>query len=154
VIDRDACIELIEDRYFGGVMRADLAGVRDCFTNDARVVIRHGDLPPRQFAVAPAVDESNLLAFYEHICGNYECWFGEFRHYVDVEQQRAASTFKVRLTPRPEGAFSAWPIQELVNCNFFDFDDGRIAKMIIYYSNPGATRTGEPNPTGYPPRRM
>lgn len=148
-LDRAGSVELIEERYFGSVARADIDGVADCFTPSATVIIRHGDLPHRHFGVNPTGDEADLLEFYRHICGEYECWFGKFQHYIDVDQQRAASRFEVRLTPKPGGAYSDWPVQTLTNCNFFDFAGDRIEHMIIYYSNPGASG----NPTGYPPEQ-
>ena len=142
--------DLIENRYFGGVTRSDMAGIRGCFSDDATVVIRHGDNPPRQFAAAgQGPDVSDLMTFYEHICGNYECWFGDFVNYLDPEGACAASRFMVRLTPRPEGRYAGVPVQELMNCNFFDLSaDGRIQHMIVYYSNSAG---GEGAPTGYPP---
>jgi len=145
-LNRDECVELIESHYFGGVMAADLHQIRSCFTDDAIVTIRHGDRQPRLFSLQPLAGHQDLMSFYEHICGEYDCWFGHFRHYIDAPQQSAASTFEVRLTPKPGGAYDGWAIQTLYNCNFFNFRDRRIFDMLIYYSNPGA---GE-NPTGYP----
>jgi hypothetical protein len=150
---RESLIDLIEQRYFGGVSRGDFAGILDCFAPDATVIIRHGDHPPRLFSAAgPQPPEiSDLMSFYEHIHGNYDCWFGEFVHYLDPEASRAASRFTVRLTPRPEGRYAGLPVQELMNCNFFDLaPDGRIAHMIVYYANAGG---GAGAPTGYPPAR-
>ena len=43
--------------------------------------------------------------------------------------------------------------QELRNCNFFEFDNGAISHMIIYYANPqsgGSVDRGTETPTGYP----
>jgi hypothetical protein len=149
-LTRAASIELIEQRYFGSVMRADVPAVMACFTPDARVLIRHGDLPPRHFGATPAPGESPLVSFYEHICGQYDCWFGEFAHTIDTRAQRAASLFQVRLKPRPGGLYAGSPVQRLSNCNFFDFTGGRIGRMLIYYSNPEAGARAGSSPTGYP----
>jgi hypothetical protein len=139
---RSDIITLIESRYFGSVMRADLPAIRACFTPDATVLIRHGDNPTRHF------DAVTLMDFYTHICGNYECWFGNFEHTLDLEALRAASRFRVRLTPRPTGLYAAAPAQILENCNFFDLTpDNLIRQMVIYYANPNAAPFA---PTGYP----
>jgi hypothetical protein len=146
--DRNYYVDLIEHRYFGGVMDSDFERIRASFNEGAQVLIRHGDGPPRQFAMPPVTDGTdNLMKFYEHICGEYEVWFGDFVHYMDEDNDRAASRFQVRLTPKAGGEYDGQPVQELKNCNFFDFRDGQIDHMIIYYSNPDADQT---SPTGYP----
>jgi hypothetical protein len=153
-MQRDSIIDLIEKRYFGNVMRADLPAIRACFTPDCEVLIRHGDGPARRFvgeAVVNAREASPLMDFYTHICGEYACWFGDFTHTIDTETQRAASLFTVRLTPLAGRKYEGWPVQELTNANFFWFRGERIARMIIYYSNPHPTAPdGVRNPTGYP----
>jgi hypothetical protein len=147
-LDDNYYVDLIERRYFGGVVAADFGRIRDSFTDDALVLIRHGDGPAREFAVTPEnSDSQGLMAFYEHICGQYDCWFGNFVHYMDANHDRAASRFLVRLTPKAGGEYDGWPVQELNNCNFFDFRDGLIQHMIVYYSNPTADQS---TPTGYP----
>jgi hypothetical protein len=136
-------IDVIESRYFGAVMRADLPAIRACFTPHATIIIRHGDNPVRHFAA-----RSDLMDFYTHICGNYDCWFGAFEHTIDLAALRAASRFRVRLTPKPTGLYAAAAVQNLENCNFFDLTpDQRIHHMVIYYANPTA---GPAAPTGYP----
>lgn len=152
---RPAIIDLIENRYFGSVMRADLAAIESCFTRDSEVLIRHGDGKPRRFigrdVVHAAAEASPLMDFYIHICGEYSCWFGDYTHTIDEEAQRAASLFTVRLTPIAGRKYDGWPVQELTNANFFWFRGTQIARMIIYYSNPNPTAApGTRNPTGYP----
>jgi ketosteroid isomerase-like protein len=148
-LSREECIELVEERYFGSVSRGDVETALACFTPDAEVTIRHGDAPPRTFRAdsdgAPA-----LRSFLEHLLANYEPRFTDFVHYVDVENERCASRFVVRLTARPESAAAASGDQELRNCNFFDLADGRIRSMVIYYTNPGSAGGDSSGPTGYP----
>ena len=144
--DRSAYVDFIERRYFGKVSADDLKGVRDCFADDAEVLIRHGDNPERRYSPSPGPGQEPLLSFFEHLCGNYDCWFGQFRHTIDVDRQRAASRFAVRLTPKPEGLYADHPQQQLLNSNFFEFADGRITFMLINYANVGASEA----PTGYP----
>jgi hypothetical protein len=147
-MDRESCIAFIEQAYFGNVRDGNMDAVMGCFSPDASVIIRHGDNPERHFGVQPTGETSPLREFYEHLCGNYDTWFGEFEHYIDSEEQRAASRFTVRLTPKPDGLYSDAGTQELVNCNFFEFHDDLISHMIIYYANPTAGASGMP--TGYP----
>ena len=148
-MNRAACIEFIEHSYFGSVMQGDVAGIMQCFTADAAVVIRHGDNPERYFTAASANEATDLLGFYDHLCGNFEAWFGDFEHYIDIDQARAASRFTVRLTPKPDGLYADQGVQELHNCNFFEFRDDRISHMIIYYANPQSADAAVA-PTGYP----
>jgi hypothetical protein len=152
--DRHSYIEFIEQRYFGNVAEGKLDEVLNCFNDDAQVVIRHGDKPERRFALLPQAAESDLLSFYQHLCENYECWFGNYHHYIDIEEGSAASRFTVRLTPISSGIYASYAAQELRNCNFFEFRDGRISDMIIYYANPDSQNTKSQQsgkPTGYPP---
>ena len=144
--DRAWYIDFIERRYFGGVSAGDLEAVLDCFAGHAEVLIRHGDNPQRRYSPSPGPGQEPLGSFFEHLCGNYDCWFGDFRHTVDVERQRAASRFNVRLTPRPGGLYADHPPQHLLNSNFFEFADGRITFMLINYANAAGPHT----PTGYP----
>ena len=148
---RSACIDFIERRYFGNVAAGNIQAVLDCFARDAEVLIRHGDNPERRYSPSPGSGPGSgqepLQDFFEHLSGNYHCWFGHFHHTIDLDQQRAASRFTVRLTPKPGGLYAKFPRQELRNSNFFEFAHGRITFMLIYYANTSAT----PNtPTGYP----
>ena len=146
--DRSAYIEFIERRYFGSVTAGDLDRVLDCFVDNAEIVLRHGDLPERRFAPSPRPGRDNLLSFYQHLCANYTCWFGDFHHTIDIDQQRAASRFNVRLNPKANGLYAAFPEQQLLNCNFFEFADGKIEFMLIYYAN--LAEGDADKPTGYP----
>ena len=154
MIEHEASIKLIEKHYFGNVETGDIDAAMACFTPDATVVIRHGDKPERVFSVETQTQATPLREFYQHLCGNYSVWFGEFDHYIDGEHDRAASRFTVRLTPKPGGLYGDNYEQKLLNCNFFEFRDGRISDMIIYYSNPDAGKSAaqaSSAPTGYPP---
>lgn len=149
-MDRESCIAFIEQTYFGNVRGGNVDAVMGCFTPDASLIIRHGDNPERHFGIHPAGEASPLREFYEHLCGNYDAWFGDFEHYIDTGEQRAASRFTVRLTPKPDGLYAGAGTQELLNCNFFEFHDDQISHMIIYYANPMAGIGELETPTGYP----
>lgn len=152
-MDREGYIKIVAESYFGNVSAGDIDAVLACFTLDATVTIRHGDNPSRTFSADGSGGWPRLRLFYEHLCGNYEPWFGEFVHYVDAENQRAACTFTVRLTPGSGSDYAAAGVQELKNCNFFSFTGDKIAEMTIYYSNSAdSAKGGARTPTGYPPR--
>ena len=146
--DRAAYIDFIERCYFGSVAAGDLGGILECFAEDAEVLIRHGDNPERRYSPSPGPGQEPALSFFKHLCENYDCWFGHFRHTIDFQNRRAASRFTVRLTPKPDGLYAAYPKQQLLNSNFFEFADGRITFMLIYYANIGAIDSQ--TPTGYP----
>jgi hypothetical protein len=152
--DRSSYVEFIEQTYFGSVADGNINQVLSCFNDDARVIIRHGDQPERLFALHPLEGEAELPSFYEHLCDNYDCWFGKYHHYIDIEQDSAASRFTVRLEPKPNGLYANAAPQELRNCNFFEFRSHRISDMIIYYSNPDEqsddAHANNDKPTGYP----
>jgi len=152
-MDRETCIAFIEHTYFGNVQDGNIDGVMKCFAQQVEVIIRHGDRPARLFKVLPSGGETPLRDFYRHLCGNYDAWFGDFRHVVDSAANRAACHFKVCLSPKPDGQYADTGPQELLNCNFFEFDNGVISHMIIYYANPqsgGFVGRGTETPTGYP----
>jgi hypothetical protein len=152
-MDRESCIAFIEQTYFGNVRGGNVDAVMACFTPDASLIIRHGDNPERFFGVESSDGVTPLQAFYGHLCGNYDAWFGDFEHYIDSGEQRAATRFTVRLVPKPDGLYADTGTQELVNCNFFEIRDALISHMIIYYANPkaGVAAAGHSaTPTGYP----
>ncbi len=152
-MDRETCIAFIEQTYFGNVEAGDIDAVMECFTEQAEVIIRHGDNPLRFFQVRPSGDATGLRDFYTHLCGNYAASFNDFEHFIDGTENRAACYFKVRLRPKPDGLYAEAGPQELLNCNFFEFEAGLINHMIIYYANPQSVevdgRSAE-TPTGYP----
>ncbi len=146
-MDRGFFIDLVENRYFGSVTRRDRAGVLDCFTADARIIIRHGDAPERHFFAAPSGDQLPLTAFFDHLWSKFDAAFTAFEHVIDVEAGRCAATFLATLTPHETSPVRDQGPQRLRNCNFFHCLDGRIETMIIYYAQPGAEAG---RPTGYP----
>ena len=147
--NREEIIKFVEEDYFGSAVRNDIDGVLASFEPNAKIMIRHGDNPVRRFAPNPEEGESSLVEFYEHLCGTFEVWFGNFKHFVDFEENKSACYFTVRLTPRSAEMLEEVGVQELQNCNFFRFSGKKIDHMIIYYSNTAAGASQE-LPTGYP----
>jgi ketosteroid isomerase-like protein len=150
---RAAYVDLVENRYFGNVERGRIAAIRACFTDDAVVTIRHGDNPVRVFKGRPDPGELPLEAFWEHICANYDPRFTEFEHVVDTDGGCCAATFLVTLVPKAGSQYRDRGTLTLRNCNFFWLEGGRIARMIVYYSNPDSGGTDGAKPTGYPPAK-
>lgn len=146
-------VELVEDRYFGNVSRERLAEVVDCFTPAAEILIRHGDAPTRVMKANPAPGEVHISEFWKHLNANYAAKFEDFEHFIDVDAARCAATFRVTLAPKPGSAYASRGTLTLLNCNFFWLENGRIARMIVYYANPETGGPAEGKPTGYPQGR-
>ena len=139
--------DIVENRYFGNVAGMNFSAVLECFTEDATVMIYHGDNPPRHFS-RDGKHGDILINFFEHLTGNFTARFENFVHYIDPQANRCASRFLVTLDPLPESDYFSNGQQQLNNCNFFDFRGGLIEHMIVYYSNSRAQ--SEATPTGYP----
>jgi ketosteroid isomerase-like protein len=137
---RKTHLDLVE-KYFASVMREDFAAVRACFGPDAYVTILHGDNPRRKFSYRETEGESSVAFFYGHLWTNYHVKFYDFTFVIDAASNRGACYFQVTLTPKAGSDYAATGALRLNNCNFFRFEDGKIADMIIYYANPtlGAT---------------
>ena len=151
--DRDYYVKLVEDNYFGNVMKEDIPAAVAAFTDDAQVVIYHGDNAVRRFYGNPTGNQLPLEAFYDHLLSNYDALFEGFEHTIDVESQRCAANFTVTLTPKPGSAYEEMGTLTLNNSNFFRCRDGKIYYMVIYYANPtlGAKLgTQTASPTGFP----
>lgn len=151
--DREYYVKLIEEGYFGNVMKEDIAAACACFTDDSEVVIYHGDNEVRRFYGTPKDGQLPLVAFYDHLLGNYDALFEHFEHTVDLPAQRCASNFLVTLSPKPGSAYEETGVLTLNNSNFFRCRDGKIYYMIIYYANPtlGAKLGNQTaSPTGFP----
>lgn len=150
MLTRDELIDLVEDRYFGNVTREDVEAVAACFTADAEIIIRHGDAPTRLMKATPGPAETDMREFWRHLNANYHATFERFEHVVDVDAQRCAATFVVTLAPRSGSAYAARGTLTLQNCNFFWLENGRIARMMVYYANPDTGGPSAGKPTGYP----
>ncbi len=149
-LTRAYCIDLVENRYFGNVSRERLADVQSCFTADAQIVIRHGDHPTRVMKARPGPSETHISEFWKHLNAHYAARFDDFEHFVDVEAQRCAATFRVTLAPKRGSAYAERGTLTLHNCNFFWLEQGLIARMIVYYANPDTGGPAAGRPTGYP----
>lgn len=152
-LNRDYCVKLVEEDYFGNVMKEDIAAAVACFTEDSEVVIYHGDNPVRRFHGSPTGDQLPLEAFYDHLLGNYDALFEDFEHTIDLDTGRCASNFIVTLTPKAGSAYEETGTLTLNNSNFFRCRDGKIFYMVIYYANPTlGEKLGvqSSTPTGFP----
>jgi hypothetical protein len=129
-------LELVETRYFASVMREDFPALLDCFSSDGHITIYHGDNPVQDFYRAPQPGKNDFSVFYGHLWTNYHVHFAQFRHVIDAEQNCASSIFLPTLTPKTASNSNDAKKLHLNNCNFFWFENGLIAEMIIYYANP------------------
>ncbi len=152
-LTRTELVDLCENRYFGNVVRERLDAVLDCFSPDTLVVIRHGDNAERRFYGRPQGDALHISEFWKHLNANFDARFEDYEHVVDLEQQRIASTFLVTLAPKASSSYLSRGTLQLKNSNFFWVEDGRIARMLVYYSNPDTGGDPVGKPSGYPPAR-
>lgn len=152
-LDRDYYIKLVEEDYFGNVVKEDIAAAVACFTDDSEVVIYHGDNAVRRFYGSPKNEQLPLEAFYDHLLGNYNALFEGFEHTIDLDAERCAANFTVTLTPKPGSNYEETGTLTLNNSNFFRCRNGKIYYMIIYYANPTLGEklgTQTSSPTGFP----
>ncbi len=136
---REDYIRLVEEDYFGYVVRPDLAKILACFTDDATITIYHGDDPAAVFRAAPGAGEAPLRAYFDFVFETYTVdGYSNFRHFVDPAADAIASMFDVTLTPKPgsEPARAGHGTETLHNCNFFQCSRGRFRDVVIYYANP------------------
>lgn len=100
-------VRLVEEEYFGSVVRQDKPAILACFSEDATVTIYHGDNTPRRFGAKAEPGVSQLSTFFDHLLGNYDPEFLEFTHFIDAAHDCCATHFKVRLTPKPNLSYAA-----------------------------------------------
>jgi hypothetical protein len=153
MFSREYYVDLVERKYFGNVEAQDIKAACSCFTNDAKVIIYHGDNEVRRYYGTPGKGEAGLEVFYDHLLGNYDAEFNDFEHTVDLDSERCASNFVVTLTPKIGSDYEESGILTLNNSNFFRCKEGKIFYMVIYYANPtlGAKIGVNANsPTGFP----
>lgn len=126
--NRQHYIDLVEACYFGNVDDKHLQPVLDCFHPDALLTVQ----------TAPITHEGRdqgIREMFETLFSSYETiWHGDFTHTVDVEGQRIASRFTVRLKD-----FEGNDI-ELYNSNFWYCRDGRFKRVYVFMSSENVLR--------------
>ena len=136
---RNDYIRLVEEDYFGHVVRPNVKRILACFTDDAVITIFHGDDPATVFRAFPGPNDAPLRGYFDYVFETYTVdGYSNFRHFVDVDAQLIASMFEVTLTPKPGSALAQEGVgtQTLLNCNFFECTNGRFRDVVIYYANP------------------
>lgn len=139
--------------YFDAVTREDFAGVKAHFTADATVTIFHGDNPTQLFHKAAVAGQRPFDEFYGHLWENYVVAFNDRVFVIDADAGTAAAIFSPSLTPKAASAYTETGPLTLNNANFFWFEDGLIARMVIYYANPtlgAALQVKYDHPTPFP----
>jgi ketosteroid isomerase-like protein len=136
MLGRDAYIEIIEHRYFGSMARGEVQPILDLFHDDGQLNGYCGSDRVRLVRRRPAAGEESLESFLSALRSDFELTYGQFVHFVDAGAERSACTFRLTITPRRDGARADHPVRELRNCNFFQFDRGRIRSVVAYFSMP------------------
>ena len=91
--------------------------------SDARVVRRR-----------PGTGEESFEHFLGALHAEFALAYSNFVHFVDLTEERCACTFRLEITPRDP--HSTVGVRRLRNCNFFQFEAGRIAAITAYFASP------------------
>ncbi|HZV75608.1 MAG TPA: nuclear transport factor 2 family protein [Conexibacter sp.] len=104
--------------------RGDIDGFMECFADDPQFIIESDGVRVRGRAQLRELAEA---AFAEHVFIAHEFT----NHVVDVERQRYAGEMIYR------GELVNGRKNEMLNCNFVDFDDdGRVTRLITWHAAP------------------
>jgi len=121
---RDYYVDMVEQKYFANVDRKDMDAVLDCFTEDAVFTIQSA------FTTHEGRD-TGIRKMFENLLETYEqkIVHRDFKHVVDVENNRCAAQFEVELTDNDGNE------TYLSNCNFFYLDEnGKFERVFVYMS--------------------
>lgn len=112
----------VENDYFGNVDHKFLDSVMMCFLPDATMTIQTDNLTHH--------GTGEIRRMFDSFFQNYrKIWHGEYRPVVDVERQTVAVQF-VATRDTHSGEH-----QRALNCNFFEFEDGKIKSITVYMSD-------------------
>ncbi len=112
----------IVEKYFASVDRKDMAATLNCFCQDAVFTIQSA------FTIHEGRD-TGIKQMFENFFENFPSGVHkDFRHVVDVDNERCAAQFNVELI----GADGSQT--NLSNCNFFYFEDGKFKRVYVYMS--------------------
>lgn len=121
-LDAEQLVALVERDYFGNVDAKNVEGVLAVLAPDARLTVQTAGVTHRGRDTEIARMFASFLASFR------EGWHGDFRHVIDVPNQRIASRFGVRLTDHGGQVASA------SNANFFQIRDGLVTEIDVYMS--------------------
>lgn len=122
---RDFYVKMVETNYFGNVDARNLEAVLDCFCDDAIFTIQSAHSVHR--------GKVEIREMFIELFKNYEpkMIHKDFRHVVDVENNRCSAQFNVELIETSGG-----PEISLTNCNFFYFNEyGKLKEVYVYMSD-------------------
>ena len=112
--------DLVERHYFHNVDNKNLDLVLKCFAEDSVLRVKTADVTHRGRDGEIRRMFANLMKDTEII------YHGEFRHTVDVENQKIASEFLVR-NDYDDGSHV-----DKRNCNFFEIQNGLFKDVSVY----------------------
>jgi len=121
---RDYYVDMVEQKYFANVDRKDMDAVLDCFTEDAVFTIQSA------FTTHEGRD-TGIRKMFENLfeTNSQKIVHRDFKHVVDVENNRCAAQFEVELTDNDGNE------TYLSNCNFFYLDEnGKFERVFVYMS--------------------
>ena len=129
-------IALVEDVYFGGMTRGNIAPILALFAPDATITTFYGETPARRMRAEPRAGEELLSSFFSKAVDTFDVRYTDFEHVVDVEAERIWSMYTLHIAGKPNGPMKDSPLRKLRNCNFFEFGEGKLIRVTAYFANP------------------
>ncbi len=135
-MDRADYIAMVEDVYFGGMSRGDVAPIFALFTPDTTITTFYGATPFRRMRAEPGAGEEPLADFFTKAIDTFDVRYTDFQHVIDVEAERIWSIYTLHISAKPDGPMAGTPARKLRNCNFFELKAGKIFAVTAYFANP------------------
>lgn len=108
-------------RYFQAVDNRDVDATVDCFNEDAVLIVQTDH---KRFEGKQAIREM-FSAFYE----NSTYVFHEVLNWVVEPERNKCATEQIY-----RGTLKDGTVNDMHNCNFFDFENGKFKRVIIFMS--------------------
>jgi len=136
MLDRTQYIDIVENRYFGNMALGRPESILPLLSPDAVLTGFFGTNAPRVVKHVAGPGEETFVHFLSALKADFTLHYSDFTHFVDVDCERCACTFRLEVIPRDPN--SAVGIRRLRNCNFFQFQRGLISVVTAYFAAPPA----------------
>jgi len=133
---RSRYIDIVENQYFGNMALGKPELILPLLSEDAVLTGFFGTNAPRVVKHVAGPGEESFVHFLSALKADFTLHYSDFIHFVDVEAERCACTFRLDVIPRDPA--STVGIRRLRNCNFFQFDRGLIRAVTAYFAAPSA----------------
>lgn len=131
---RDQYIDIVEHQYFGNMALARPEKILPLLAPDAVLTGFFGASDARAVSQDGRPGTESFAHFLSALHADFALQYSGFLHFVDLQAERCACTFRLQITPR--AADSQVAVRVLRNCNFFQFDQGQIKAVTAYFAAP------------------